>query len=221
MNPRARLLDQLRAFAIILMIIFHTAYDLNFFGFYQMNYPRNPYWYALPRFIVFLFLTCVGMGLYEAHAKGLILRKFLKRLSLIVGWSVVISIATYLLFPDRWIYFGTLHCIALASLVTIPFLRYPKIALVLGLILVISDFIFGFRLPWFELPHPSMDYIPLFPWWGFSLIGVFIAWRRWDHFHVPSLPLLEWAGKHSLMIYIVHQPLLFGLCYGIHFLLLK
>ena len=154
---RYHLLDQIRGLAVVLMIIFHLAYDLSFFGYYDMNYPANPYWYALPRIIVFLFLICVGMGLYEAHFPLIKIKKFNKRLLLIVMWAIVISISTFFLFPERWIYFGTLHCIALASLASLPFLRFPIVSLILGSTLVISDFLFGLRLPWLELDHKAMD----------------------------------------------------------------
>ena len=213
---RYHLLDQIRALAVILMIIFHFAYDLSFFGYYDMNYPTNPYWYALPRIIVFLFLICVGMGLYEAHSPTIKVKKFTKRFLLIVMWAIVISISTYFLFPERWIYFGTLHCIALASVASLPFLRFPKISLLLGSVLVISDFVFGYRLPWIELDHKAMDYIPLFPWLGFALIGIFMAKIGFHKLKVPSIPALQWLGKHALAIYVLHQPILFGLIYLIY-----
>ncbi len=217
-TPRFHLLDQLRGIAVVLMVIFHSCYDLNFFGFYDMNYPANPYWYALPRIIVFLFLICVGMGLYEAHVPQIKLKKFGIRFLKIAIWALVISLSTYFLFPDRWIYFGTLHCIAIASLVSLPFLRFPIWSALLGLVMVVSDFIFGFRLPWINLQHPSMDYIPLFPWWGFTLIGIFIAFKAWHKIKVPSLPPLEWLGKHAFAIYVIHQPVLYGLTYLLYHL---
>lgn len=213
---RYHLLDQIRGLAVVLMIIFHLAYDLSFFGYYDMNYPANPYWYALPRIIVFLFLICVGMGLYEAHYPLIKIKKFNKRLLLIVMWAIVISISTYFMFPERWIYFGTLHCIAFASLASLPFLRFPKTSLIIGSALVISDFIFGLRLPWIELNHKAMDYIPFFPWWGFALIGIFVAKRGWHKLKMPSAPPIEWLGKHALAIYVLHQPILFGLIYLIY-----
>lgn len=215
-SPRYRLLDQLRGLAVLLMIIFHLAYDLNYFGYYEMNYPANPYWYGLPRLIVFLFLICVGMGLYEAHLPQLRLKKFMKRLLLIVFWALLISVTTYIVFPERWIYFGTLHCIALASLLSLPFLRFPYWAGAIGLTLVITDFVFKLHLPWIELPHLAMDYIPLFPWWGFSLIGLCIAHKGWHKIKMPALLPIEWLGKHALVIYVLHQPLIFGSLYLIY-----
>lgn len=215
-SPRFHLLDQLRGIAVVLMVIFHSCYDLNFFGFYEMNYPNNPYWYALPRIIVFLFLICVGMGLFEAHVPKLKLYKFVIRFLKIAAWAAVVSLATYFLFPDRWIYFGTLHCIAIASIVSLPFLRFPIAGGIIGFILIVSDFIFNYHLPWIDLSHPSMDYIPLFPWWGFTLIGIFIASKGWHRLKVPAFFPLEWLGKHALAIYIIHQPVLFGLTYFIY-----
>jgi len=215
---RYHLLDQLRGLAVVLMIIFHSAYDLNYFGIYDMNYPENRYWYALPRFIVFLFLICVGMGLFEAHVPTFHFKKFLSRLRNIVLFAIIISVVTYFLFPDRWIYFGTLHCIALSSVIGIPFLRFPLIGGLIGLGIVVCDFIFGVHLPWFNLSHPSMDYIPLLPWCGFTLIGISIAKLGWHKVKIPKISPLEYLGKHALIIYIIHQPVLFGLTYAIYWL---
>ena len=213
MNERARLPDYLKGIAVYLMIIFHTAYDLDFFGYYNMNYPDNVYWYGLPRLIVFLFLICVGMGLFLAHSQMLKVKKFLKRLGVLLLCASVISVVTYFIFPQTWIYFGTLHCIALCSILTLLFVRIPLIAGLLGLALLVTHFALGIHIPWFELPHASLDYIPLFPWWGFPLIGVFLASRGVCRLKLPSCSFLELPGRHSLMIYLLHQPLIFGTIY--------
>jgi len=57
----------------------------------------------------------------------------------------------------------------------------------------------------------TQDWRPIFPWVGATLFGVAAA-------RLVALPLaaekrnaLTFAGRHSLAIYLVHQPLLFGL----------
>ena len=61
------------------------------------------------------------------------------------------------------------------------------------------------------------DYVPLFPWTGVLLIGIAAGhWLMRERFG-PLAPLgrvpaaLRWLGRHSLVVYLVHQPLLIGL----------
>ena len=67
------------------------------------------------------------------------------------------------------------------------------------------------------------DYVPLLPWLGVVLIGMFIRQQLLRARHLapargwPAAGTLgrslEWAGRHSLAIYMVHQPLLIGILY--------
>ena len=137
----------------------------------------------------------------------------------IVFFAGVVSAVSYFFSPDRWIYFGTLHCIALGSLITLPFLKRPWIAFLTGLILFLPSLIWQKNLPWFKLSHPSMDYISPFPWWGAFLWGVFAFHKGLHKYHLfdcwptKGLSLL---GAFSLRIYLLHQPIMFGLLYIIH-----
>lgn len=114
-TERYIMIDFLRGFAVLLMIIFHFAFDLNGFQFVKIDFVANPFWYALPRCIVFLFLVCVGIGLALVHKNGIKWGLVRKRLYKIGGWAFVISIVTYLLFPKNFVFFGILHCIAATS----------------------------------------------------------------------------------------------------------
>lgn len=213
---RSLFIDTLRGFTIILMIFFHFSFDLNNFDFLHVDILHAPFWYALPRLIVFLFLFAVGMSLTLAHKDKMKWKSFWIRFLKIVFFAAVISLVTYNLFPDNWIYFGTLHAIALISLISLPFLNRPKLALVLALGLFSFSVFLDKNIPWFTLPHQSWDYIAPFPWLGASLLGVFAVQRG---LHQMSLPYntfvksLNYLGKHSLFIYLIHQPILFASVY--------
>lgn len=213
---RSLLIDSLRGFTIILMIFFHFSFDLSNFGFLNVDIVHDPFWYALPRLIVFLFLFAVGMSLTLAHKEKIIWKPFWKRFFKITFFALVISVATRILFPDNWIYFGTLHAIALISLMTLPFLKRPHLSLIIALLLFIPSVFFDKNLPWFLLPHQSWDYIAPFPWVGASLLGVFAVHRGLHQSTLPHNALvksLNYLGKHSLFIYLIHQPILFGSVY--------
>jgi uncharacterized membrane protein len=69
--------------------------------------------------------------------------------------------------------------------------------------------------------YPAVDHFPIFPWLGVVLLGVFLGNLLYSEdvrrFQLPdwgdTLPCssLEFLGRHSLLIYMVHQPLLVGL----------
>ena len=215
-NLRSQLIDALRGFTIILMIFFHFNFDLFNFGFLKTDIVHVPFWYFLPRLIVFLFLFAVGMSLTLTHQHKILWIPFGKRFFKILSFALLISLVTYYLFPDNWIYFGTLHAIALISLITLPFLKWPKLSLFIALALFIPSIFFDKNIPWFLLPSESWDYISPFPWLGASLLGVFAVQQK---LHLVTLPdnatlrFLNFLGRNSLIIYLVHQPLLFGAVY--------
>jgi uncharacterized membrane protein len=218
-GTRFPLIDQIRGFAVFLMIIFHFSYDLSLFGWVQIDFQRNLFWWSFPRVIVFLFLFSMGLSTPLSHGKKINLHSLKKRLFKLVIFAGIISGATYIMFPNRWIYFGTLHCIALSSLVILPFRNKPWISLVIGTAILFPSVILKQNIPWFELPHKSMDYIPLFPWIGIVMWGVFASHKKLHHIKFKEnkvLKFLEIQGKHSLNIYILHQPIMYSALYVIY-----
>ena len=69
----------------------------------------------------------------------------------------------------------------------------------------------------------SADYFPLLPWififlFGASLGGRIKERRLPERFYGLACPPLEAVGRHSLLIYLLHQPVLMGLSYGLYWL---
>lgn len=211
---RSTLLDQLRGIAVALMIFFHASYDLSLFNFIEIDPFQNPFWFGLPRLIVFLFLLCVGIGLRNSHQEKIAWRKFWQRFIKLSLCAAVVSLSTYYMFPTRWIYFGTLHCIALCSLLALPWLRAPILAILTATIIVLLEY-FGYGIPWIKMAHASMDYIPAFPWIAVVFLGFFLHHLGLHQQKIPRNKYLEFLGRHSLVIYLLHQPLLFGLIKGV------
>lgn len=217
-TKRFLMIDYIRGAAVLLMIIFHTAYDLNYFGYLNLDFHKDPLWYWFPRLIVFLFLTAVGLSFPLVHGKFIQWRLFWPRWIKLTLLAIIISISTYFMFPQSWIYFGTLHSIATISLFILPFTSRPRLSLFLGLLILAISLIPNFTWPWPSLPHKSMDYIPALPWVYVSLISIYlnsIGLHRIIKKEIKALAPLKYFGKHSLLIYILHQPLIFGALYFI------
>jgi uncharacterized membrane protein len=215
-KKRYPLLDYIRGVAIVLMIIFHGSYDLNLFGFIEVDFYKDNFWYVFPRVIVALFMFSVGCGLTLAHKNHIKWNPFWKRFLKLVACAIAITISTYYMFPQSWVYFGTLHSIAVCSLIVLPFLKYPRVSLVVALILIIPHLILGYSIPWPLLNHNSMDYISPFPWVGVVLLGVFATHQGWIKIEFKDnaiLKALEFLGIHSLVIYMIHQPFLYALAW--------
>jgi uncharacterized membrane protein len=227
-------IDVARGLAITAMVAYHFSWDLSFLDLIATDIVAEPAWQWFARAIAGSFLALVGIGLALAHAAGLKRRSFLGRLAKVGGAALVITIGTKIAFPDNYIFFGILHCIAVSSVLALPFLRMPSAVTALAALgCLIAPSLF--RDP--TLDHPLLDwlglglleprtndYVPIFPWFGVVLIGILFgralvrmgppALRRWRADNPPAR-LLALAGRKSLPIYLLHQPVLLALLYGV------
>jgi len=227
-SDRYVLIDTLRGLAIVLMIVYHFTFDLAYFHQVDIDFYRDPFWLAFRALIVSLFLGLVGVSLHLATWKGLNRARYVRRLAILAGSAALVSLGSYLVFPDSMIYFGILHFILVASVLGLLMVRFYWLNLTAGLALL------GAGL-WLQHPlfdHPALhwvglmthkpiteDYVPLLPWFGVVLLGIFLGRRlyrdplpavaRWRSNH-PLVRSLVFGGRHSLFIYLVHQPLFFA-----------
>ncbi|NDV88106.1 DUF1624 domain-containing protein [Aurantimonas aggregata] len=215
------------------MVVYHFTWDLEFFNYVDRGLTGEGGWRVFARVIASSFLFLVGISLVLAHGGGVRWRPFLVRLGQVTAAAAAVTIATVFATPNSFVFFGILHHIVVASLIGLAFLRLPWIIAALAAVGVIA-------LPWFvtspafdtrwlawtglaESPPVSNDLVPIFPFFGAVLAGIavarlaqragtFEALRRWNPSLAPLVPL-GWLGRHSLMFYLVHQPVLIGLVY--------
>jgi uncharacterized membrane protein len=228
-SARLDLIDAARGCAIAMMFAYHFCFDLNYFGVLKQDFYNDLRWIAWRTVILSSFLLLAGVGLTLSHAARWRWPRYWQRLAQIAGCAVLVSIGSYLAFPASWIYFGVLHHIALASVLALPLLRAPRAALVLGLALIalgagVQHAFFDAKpWHWFGLmtfKPRTEDYVPLVPWFGVVLVGVGLghylarpAFRlRLPAWQAQSAPTraLAWAGRHSLLLYMLHQPIFIG-----------
>ncbi|MBF0297868.1 MAG: DUF1624 domain-containing protein [Oligoflexia bacterium] len=217
-KKRLPLLDIYRGVAIIFMIIFHSIFDLTILNLISNKALSENYWFYFPRLIVIMFLICVGAGINITHKKKFKSKKFFMRLALIAFWAATVSIATFFIFHNQWIKFGMLHVIAISSLLAIPFINKPIISLLSAIIILILFFIIipnQLTFPPSEWAPHSLDYIPIYPWFSAVLIGIFLEHIGFFRIRIApnSLKFVQLLGQHSLIIYIIHQPLIYGTLY--------
>jgi uncharacterized membrane protein len=229
-TARLAIVDMLRGFAVLMMFAYHGCFDLANFGYLHQNLYDDPRWIAWRTLILSTFLLLAGASLTLAWRAHQPWPSFRRRLLQIAGCALLVSLGSYLLFPASWIWFGVLHHLALASLLALPFIRRARLALTCGFVLVVVG-IFRQTVqfeaqPWqfIGLMHfkpRTEDYVPLLPWLGVVLIGVWaghqLAERRWLQLlrgyraNGRAGGALAWAGRHSLLLYMLHQPLFIGL----------
>jgi len=222
MQQRSLNLDLYRALGIVLMVLFHLTYDLDYFGLISVDMTGVPFLIHLRTFIVAIFMSAVGMSLYIVYAKKFDRQKYLRRQVMLGAAAVMVSVVTYLLFPDTWVYFGVLHMILIASVLGPPFTQIPNISGFLGIVFIVlyaTDLVTMHPLfvqlqPLLHLPaYHTEDLAPFIPWFGVVLLGIFIRHHGWlERLLLPRSERsikLSWLGRHSLAIYLLHQPILF------------
>ncbi|MCU0904261.1 MAG: DUF1624 domain-containing protein [Tabrizicola sp.] len=232
--PPGRLLglDAARTLAVVCMVIFHFTFDLALFGLIDPGTMSQPFWYYFARAIAGSFLFLSGISLWLAHGKGIRWPAFWTRFAKVAGGALLVSLASIWFVPGGTILFGILHAIAAASLLGLIALRLPwPVTLAFAAIIFVAAW--GPRFPAFDPlwlvwtglaeTRPMMgDYTPLVPWAAPALAGIACAkalkldqWRGTPPSRLTRI--LTFPGRHSLIIYLVHQPILIGL-FNLYFL---
>ncbi|WP_343079487.1 heparan-alpha-glucosaminide N-acetyltransferase [Ostreiculturibacter nitratireducens] len=228
-------LDLARSAALVGMIVYHAVYDLTLFGFLAPGTAHQTIWLLFARLVAGSFLFVAGMSLHLAHGQGIQWNKFFRRIVILIVAAAAITVATYYLQRPSYVFFGILHSIAAASVIGLAFLRLPPLftIAVAAFALVAPQFM---RSEAFDAPYllwlglsserpSSMDFEPIFPWLGpfllglacsklFLKAGIWDALRRGTRDWGRGLGILVWPGRHSLGIYLIHQPVLFGVLYA-------
>jgi uncharacterized membrane protein len=239
-NTSTRLweVDTLRGIAIVLMVFFHFAWDLDTFGGYAIDILSPP-WQAFARFIATIFIFVMGVSLTLSHhrakqqaGQSMLFKKYLRRGGQIFGLGLAITVVTYFSFRGHnFVIFGILHLLGLSIILAYPFLHWNKwVSFGTGLgVIGLGVYADTLRVsyPWLiwlgvkQIGVSMADYYPFLPWFGIALLGVFAGYtfypqgvRRfdWPDFgRVAPIRGLRFLGRYSLLIYLIHQPILIGL----------
>ncbi len=227
LKKRLEGLDIFRGLAIFFMVIYHFSYDLNYFHFISVD-MNHTHGFLIARYtIMSMFLLSVGISLALTHRDSIQWQSVRKRTIHLTLASLLVTIATYIIFPNSWVYFGILHFILVASLLLLPLIHLPKVSLILALFILLGSAtntlnmhqLFTLVQSPLMLPTYSEDLVPLFPWFAVVLLGAVsvhynlhtkLFKQKIFSYNTPLHKLLKKMGQHSLLIYLLHQPILFG-----------
>ena len=215
------------------MIIFHFIFDLILFANFDIVISSGFWWlFARVTALIFIFLVGVSLMISYSRVKDLprkeIWKKYTKRGLKIFALGLIITAVTYIFFPQGFIVFGILHFIGISIILAVPFLERKKIVAVVGIaIILIGLYLYSLSfnfswLLWLGLRPENFytfDYFPILPWFGAILLGMFFGRKFYFEGRRKLKPgprftkLFCFLGRHSLLIYLLHQPILIGIVY--------
>jgi uncharacterized membrane protein len=231
MKKRVWELDAFRGLCVLGMVIVHFVYDLiDLYALVDWEYPE---W--------FLFVMKWG-GLLFILISGICAtlgRRSVRRGVIVVLCGLVCTAVTYGMYrfgmagQGLIIYFGVLHCLGTCMILWWLFKRLPTWLLaVLGIAMAVAGLYLQTRtfdtglwlMPLGFMPDgfASSDYFPLLPNLCYFLLGGVLGrtlYRKQETLlpkvneNNPVLRFLRLCGRHSLWIYLLHQPILSGLCW--------
>ena len=219
-------LDVIRGSALFLMIFLHLLWDLDFYNVM----PLDTTIYSLNKIVSFTFFLVAGISVSIAYRRKSAYH-VIKHGIWIFNVGMGLTIITLMVIPQRPIYFGVLHCIGLSLLLSVPFIRFKKYAvlpafcaIIAGLVIdaiptsspSIVQLILGLHQS--NIWQYTVDYFPVLPWLGIMLLGIAIGNVAYKdgkrQFKLPNLNpyksarMVSFFGKNSLYVYLVHQPVI-------------
>lgn len=239
MKQRYFWIDNIRAIAMISMIVYHAVWDLVYLYGMDWNWYRSDGAFLWQQSICWTFILLSGFCWSFS-------RNPLKQGLTISAGGLIVTVVTMIFSYNSRVIFGVLNLIGASALLMIPLKKYfEKIPAGTGFVIMfllfgftygINDRFLGFfglkliELPWDlyknmfttflgfpDIWFYSSDYFSLLPWSFLYFAGYFL-YRMWKERKIPGanclnrkLPVLTWMGKRSLIIYLLHQPIIYGL----------
>jgi uncharacterized membrane protein len=217
MRERFWEIDFLRGIAIVMMVFFHAVFDLSFFGLWPVN-VFEPGWRIFAAVTASVFIVLSGISTTFSHSN-------LRRGARIFLFGMLATAVTWLYLGTGFVVFGILHFIGFSAIVSKPFLKLGKWNLLLAACVIVAGlqtYSMQFGFPWLVwlglMPQGfvSVDYFPVLPWFGLFLTGIYAGTRFYPGrrtFRLPDLDnpasgFFRFLGRHSLLIYLLHQVII-------------
>jgi uncharacterized membrane protein len=230
--------DALRGMAVLSMIFFHFVWDLQYFELTRIN-VFSASWQLFARAIGATFMFVMGVSLMLDASKYIdspphIWVRNLKRGLRVFGAGMLVSVVTFFAVGDEFVRFGILHLAGVSIILATPFVCHSaRISLLMGIAFIAIGWLVGgisTSFPWLiplgiqQTNMKMVDYYPLLPWFGVVLLGITFGKYAYpnkqrriglpDWRNRKPVRLLQYFGKHSLAIYLIHQPFLIAAIYS-------
>jgi len=223
-NRRIWEVDFLRVVAIVLMVIFHTVYDLNEFVSINIDYLRGFwYWEGKVSALLFIFLSGISSGFSK---------NTVKRGITVLLFAMIITLFSYIFFREQYIRFGILHFLG-TGMILFPLLKKMNNIFLLAIASVISFAAIPVKsaladtsllLPFGVMYRgfTTLDYYPLIPYLSVFILGILAYkiyyYKRQSIFKFSYVnEYISMISKNSLAIYLIHQPVIIGVIYLFQF----
>lgn len=219
-------IDAARGTAIVLMIIYHFFFDLDYFGFAPV--PMQSLFFVIFQRIIgtsFVLIAGISLALSEKNnTEGYV--HHAKRALVLAAVAALITLATWTYPHEGFIKFGIIHMLALSTFIAPFFFRFGRLNILLGAAIILLGFYTStlttdsHYLFWLGMIYPgyeALDHYPMLPWFGVVLIGiwvgqrVFMDWKTKEGVRSVYASVLSFLGRNSLAIYLLHQPVLIGM----------
>jgi uncharacterized membrane protein len=234
MSQRSVTIDAIKGGLVGLMVVYHATYVAVMFGLADIDLFTG-FWWLFPRMIAGGFVAVSGWNLAEKRGRGGSFGGFARRAGMLGLVALAISAVTWPALGKGFVFFGVIHLLALSSIIAWPLLGKPALAIAVGLGCLAGGYALGgqrFVFPWLAWLglrpaglHPA-DYLPLLPWFAFIAFGAAAndmkrrvaagathGTRKTARKPDPGVATRALAaiGKRSLVVYLVHLPLLYAI----------
>ena len=238
-RQRVHGMDELRGFLILFVVLYHLLYDLAVLFPVGIDWMFSPWMNRLRDLFTGTLIVISGVSCLYSRSN---LRRGLRTFGLAIGLTLVTAVflPSQLILFGILHFFGAammLYPLLRRGLKRIP--TWPGVFGGLVLYLFTKEIYYGtvgfgpiqFTVPaflydhWFTYPLgfrcagvSSADYYPLLPWIFLFVAGSFLgrviqAGRFPQGFYRSHCPALAWLGRHTLAIYLIHQPVFYGVLY--------
>jgi uncharacterized membrane protein len=204
-NERIQIIDAARGFCIILVIAYHGGYNLVVRELIPEGALYNPLLAVLQPFFAGVFIMLAGVS-------SRLSRNNLKRGLQLTGCAALVTAVSLIYGEPIW--FGILHLLAACVLL---YALLSKLRIVIPFTAMAAFFALWFGIEkWPAVP--SADHFPIVPWGFVFFFGVWLGglvkeMKLPGWFYSARIPVLPAIGRKTLIIYLLHQPVMYGLLY--------